>query len=81
MVKVILCGSVSQMAGGETEMEVEATTVQQIFRHLRERYPNIQPHMENDIAIAIDGTIYQDAWFKKVSEDSEIQLLPRIGGG
>ncbi|NQV99464.1 MAG: MoaD/ThiS family protein [Rhodospirillales bacterium] len=81
MVKVILSGTISQMAGGETEMEVEATSVRQIFRHLRERFPNIEAHMENDIAVAIDGTIFHDAWFEKVSEDSEVHLLPRIGGG
>lgn len=69
------------MAGGETEMEVEATSVRQIFRHLRERFPQIEPHMENDIAVAINGTVFQDAWFEKVTEDSEVHLLPRIGGG
>jgi sulfur-carrier protein len=81
MVKVILSGTISQLAGGETEMEVEATSVRQIFRHLRERFPNIKPHMEDDIAVAINGTIYHDAWFETVCEDSEVHLLPRIGGG
>ena len=81
MVKVILSGTISQMAGGETEMEVDATSVRQIFRHLRERFPQIKPHMEDDIAVAIDGTVFQDAWFEKISEDSEVLLLPRIGGG
>lgn len=81
MVKVILNGTISQMAGGVKEIDVEATSVKQIFRHLRERFPAIKPHMEDDIAVAIDGTVYQDAWFEKVSEDSEVHLLPRIGGG
>jgi len=81
MVKVILTGSVSQMAGGLTEMDVEATTVRQLFRHLRERFPNIESHMEDDIAVAINGTVYQDAWFEKISEDSEVHLIPRVGGG
>ena len=69
------------MAGGETELEVEATSVRQIFRQLQERFPNIKSHMIDDIAVAIDGTIYQDAWLEKVTEDSEVYLLPRIGGG
>ena len=81
MVKVILSGTVSQMAGGETEIEVEATSVRQIFRHLQERFPNIKSHMIDDIAVAIDGTVYQDAWLEKVTNDSEVYLLPRIGGG
>ena len=48
---------------------------------LRETYPAIEEHMVEDIAVAIDGTVFQDAWLEKVSEDSEVILLPRIGGG
>jgi molybdopterin synthase sulfur carrier subunit len=81
MVKVILSGTISQMAGGETEMEVEATSVRQIFCHLQERFPNIKSHMVDDISVAIDGSVFQDAWLKKVTENSEVYLLPRIGGG
>ena len=81
MVKVILSGTVSQMAEGATEIELEATSVRQIFRLLQERFPNIKAHMIDDIAVAIDGTVYQDAWLEKVTNDSEVYLLPRIGGG
>ena len=81
MVKVMLSGTISQMAGGETEIEVDATTVSQIFSCLQERFPNIKSHMVDDIAVAIDGRVFQDAWLEKVMEDSEVCLLPRIGGG
>ena len=81
MVKVTLSGTISQMAGGKTSIEVEATSVRQIFNYLQERFPNIKSHMVDDIAVAIDGTVFQDAWLEKVKEDSEVFLLPRIGGG
>ena len=81
MVKVTLSGTISQMAGGKTLIEVEATSVRQIFNHLQDRFPNIKSHMVDDIAVAIDGTVFQDAWLEKVTEDSEVFLLPRIGGG
>jgi molybdopterin converting factor small subunit len=81
MVKVTLSGTISQMAGGETSIEVEATSVRQIFNHLQDHFPNIKSHMVDDIAVAIDGTVFQDAWLEKVTEDSEVFLLPRIGGG
>ncbi len=81
MVKVFLSGTISQWADGVTEIDVAATSVRQIFMHLRQRFPKIEPHMEDEIAVAIDGTIFQDAWFEKVSEDSEVHLLPRVGGG
>ena len=32
-------------------------------------------------AIAIDGTIYQDAYSAKLAPESEIYLIPKIGGG
>lgn len=69
------------MAGGKAEIEVDATTVGQIFRHLRAQFPNIEEYMLNDIGVAIDGVMYQDAWLKKVSDENEVCLLPRIGGG
>ena len=69
------------MAGGKTEIEVDATSVRQIFSQLQDRFPNIKSYMVDDIAVAIDGKIFQDAWMENVSEDSEIYLLPRIGGG
>jgi hypothetical protein len=37
--------------------------------------------MVDDIAVAIDGTVFQDAWLEKITENSEVYLLPRIGGG
>ena len=81
MVKVTLSGNISQMAGGATSIEVEATSVRQIFCYLQDRFPNIKSHMVDDIAVAIDGTVFQDAWLEKITENSEVYLLPRIGGG
>ena len=33
------------------------------------------------MAVAIDGEIYQDAYSVKLKPDSEIYLIPKIGGG
>jgi hypothetical protein len=33
------------------------------------------------MAIAIDGTIYQDAYNAPLGAESEIYLIPRIAGG
>ncbi len=33
------------------------------------------------MAIAIDGEIHQDALFEPVGSESEIYLIPKIGGG
>ncbi len=81
MVRVVLSGNLKQFAGGEAEFEFEVDTVMQLFRRLAERYPAIKPHLEEGLAVAIDGQIYQDAWLQPIPPDSEVHLLPQIGGG
>ncbi len=81
MIKVVLIGNLKQFAGGTTELDLEADTVQQLFRELAERYPGIKPHLEEGLAVAIDGQIYQEAWLQPIPPGSEVHLLPAIGGG
>ena len=81
MIKVVLIGNLKQFAGGTTELELEAGTVQQLFRELSARFPGIKPHLEEGLAVAIDGQIYQDAWLQPIPPGSEVHLLPAIGGG
>ena len=33
------------------------------------------------MAVAINGEIYQDAYLAPLAADSEIYLIPKIGGG
>jgi molybdopterin converting factor small subunit len=74
-------GNLGKFTGGETEFELEAGDVRQLFRLLGARYPELRPHLEESLAVAIDGQIYQDAWFEPIAADSEVHLLPRIAGG
>jgi sulfur carrier protein ThiS len=37
--------------------------------------------LDEGIAVAVDGEIYQDGWLEPIGPDSEVHLLPRIGGG
>ncbi len=43
--------------------------------------PTLAPHLEQGLAVAIDGQIYQDALFQKIGTDSEVHVLPQIAGG
>ena len=81
MAHVVLSGTLKQLAGGASEIEVEARDVRQLLRVLSERYPKLAPHLENGYAIAIDGEIFQDAWFAPIRPDSEVHLIPAIRGG
>jgi hypothetical protein len=70
-----------ELAGGASEIEVEARDVRQLLRVLSERFPALAPHLTEGYAIAIDGEIFQDAWFAPVRPDSEVHLVPAIRGG
>jgi molybdopterin converting factor small subunit len=81
MAHVTLTGNLRQFTGGIAELDVDATTVNQLFRHLGQEYPSLAPHLEKGLAVAIDGQIYQDALFQEIGVQSEVHILPQIAGG
>jgi molybdopterin converting factor small subunit len=81
MAQVTLIGNLRQFTGGETEMTVDAATVRQLFQQLGARFPDLAPHLENGLAVAIDGQIYQDALFQTIAPNAEVHILPQIAGG
>ena len=81
MARVHLSGTLRQLAGGVSEIELDARDVRHLLRTLGERYPELAPHLESGYAIAIDGEIFQDAWFAPIRPDSEVHLVPAIRGG
>jgi sulfur-carrier protein len=81
MPRVVLSGTLSQLAGGVTQVELEARDVRQLLRALGERFPALAPHLDSGYAVAIDGEIFQDAWFAPIGPDSEVHLVPAIRGG
>ena len=81
MARVVLSGTLKELAGGESEVELDARDVRQLLRALGERFPALAPHLEQGYAIAIDGEIFQDAWFAPIGPESEVHLVPAIRGG
>lgn len=82
MPKVVISGSSCQrFTGGRTELEVAATTFRRLVLELEERFPGLGKQVEEGMAIAIDGEIFQDAYAAVLKPDSEIYLIPKIGGG
>jgi molybdopterin converting factor small subunit len=81
MVRVVLSGNLRHLTGGETEIEVEAGNIRQLFRALGQRYPDLEPHLEEGVAVAIDGQIFQEALFEPIPPDAEVHLMPQIAGG
>ena len=66
---------------GETGFQLEVANVRQLFQALGARYPDLQAHLENDLAVAIDGEIYQDALLQPIPSNSEVLLFTKIAGG
>ena len=81
MAHVVLIGNLRQYTGGVTELEVAATSIRQLFQKLGATYPALAPHLEDGLAVAIDGQIYQDALLQPIGERAEVHILPQIAGG
>ncbi|MBV9861910.1 MAG: MoaD/ThiS family protein [Alphaproteobacteria bacterium] len=82
MPRVVISGSgARRFTGGLTELEVEANTVRRMILELDRRFPGLGHQIEEGMAVAIDGEIYQDAYQVALTPDSEVYLIPKIGGG
>jgi hypothetical protein len=67
--------------GGASEFDIEAGSVRDLIAALDARYPGLGAFIDRRMAFAIDGEIHQDAWFAPIGVDSEVYLIPKIGGG
>jgi molybdopterin synthase sulfur carrier subunit len=81
MAHVTLIGNLPQFTGGVASVELPAASIRQLFRQLSERFPELAPHLEQGLAVAIDGHIYQDDLLAEIGPDSEVHVLPQIAGG
>lgn len=80
MATVHLPSGLTQYTGGIDEMTVDAPRVRELMLALAERFPGLADQLER-MAVAIDGNIYPDAPYHKLTPTSEVYLLPRIAGG
>jgi molybdopterin converting factor small subunit len=67
--------------GGADALEIEAKTLRELMRKLVKKYPRLQKHIDEGIALAVDGEIYRDNWDVEIPDGSEVYLMPRIQGG
>jgi molybdopterin converting factor small subunit len=82
MVHVVGASSeVGAFTGGVVEFEVAADSVRKLISELEARYPGLGEFVERRMAVAIDGEIHQGAFEETLRPDSEVYLMPKIGGG
>lgn len=79
--QVSLSGPLRDAVDGLASVQIEASTIRELLTRMVDRYPKLESHLEEGIAVAIDGTIYRDSWETPIPEHSEVYLLPRIAGG
>jgi molybdopterin synthase sulfur carrier subunit len=79
--QVSLSGPLRDAVDGLASVDIEASTIRELITRMIDRYPKLESHMDEGIAVAINGTIYRDSWQTPIPEDSEVDLLPRIAGG
>lgn len=82
MPHVVISGMAARrFTGGATEFDVEADTVHRMIRELDRRHPGLGKQIDEGMAVAINGEIFQDAYAEKLPPDAEVFLIPKIGGG
>jgi molybdopterin converting factor small subunit len=81
-------GALRELSGERATIEVDGTTLRQVFRALGDECPRLAARiiedgrLRTDIAVAIDGSILEGGGLTQpVRADAEIYLVPPIGGG
>jgi len=81
MARVELVGNLAQLTGGVATFDLPAASVKELFEQLTALHPALGRHLEEGVAVAIDGQIYQDTLLEPIGPDSEVFVLPQIAGG
>jgi molybdopterin converting factor small subunit len=81
MARVVLIGNLAQVTGGVAAFDLPARSVKELFAQLTALHPALGRHLEDGVAVAIDGQIYQDSLLEPIGADSEVFVLPQIAGG
>ena len=81
-VKVVLStGTSLERTGGEKEFEVDARNLLGVIKAMDARFPGLGEYLEEETTVAIDGQIYETAYFQRLREDAEVYFLPKIEAG
>src|SRR5271154_2109928 len=82
MPHVVISGSAARrFTGGLSEFDVEANNFRRLVLELDRRFPGLGRQVEEGMAVAINGEIFQDAYLAPLDPDSEVYLIPKTGGG
>ena len=66
---------------GKTNHVVGGKTIRDLVKELSKLYPGIDARLNQGLAVAIDGEIFQDWLLEEVEPSSQVNFIPAIGGG
>lgn len=81
MVTVHLWSGLRRLADGADRVEVQATTVGQMFDALVQAHPGLEPFIKAGVSVVIDGEVTPGGRNLPVREENEIYLIQRVKGG
>ena len=81
MLQVDLSFDLLEFSSGLASLEVEAADIRELLEKLELRFPGLGRKIEKDMAVTINGVIYQDTLIEPIEDGSEIYFIPKIGGG
>jgi molybdopterin converting factor small subunit len=79
--------SLKDLSGGARRAEVPGTSLAEVLRGLDRLYPGIEARihrsgkLDPNVLLAVDGAIAAGGLSTAVGPDSEVSILPRLGGG
>ena len=80
MATVHLPSGLARFTGGVESVAIDAPRIAELLAALRTRFPELGDQLD-EMAVAIDGTIYADPGYQALRADSDVHLVPRIAGG
>ena len=87
MVTVVIPALLESLCNGQRKLEVEAGTLGETLRKLDAECPGIYGRIVEDgrvrpqLAIAVNGEVYQMPLHEKLKPGTELTIVPAIGGG
>jgi len=71
----------SKRPAQESELVINAPNVRALIQKLDLEFPGIAEKLQQGVAVAIDGEIFNDALLEPLDSQCEVYFLPAIEGG
>jgi molybdopterin converting factor small subunit len=87
MARVYIPHQWRDLTGGQAEVDVEGDSLGRVVARLDQQFPGIAQRLTtagaiaSGLAVSIDGAIAARGLLSGVGAESEIHILPAIGGG